>query len=257
MFDNDSFNQGGGFMPQGSFASPANQQKSAQRQNNIFPVCVRQILEAPEDGLSFGSTSVQMIELVAIVRKIAVESSNVEYELDDNTGSMSGFYWLQADEKTDEMPTIPPVVENSYYRVYGTIRTLQGRKYVQIIRITALKDLNELTMHLLEVMHKPMLLQKLSNSDSVKVSMADTSMSNSFMSTSNVSTVTGFNPQQQKVYNVILRSRQDIGIHKSEVVKQLEGQMSSREILPVIEFLSTEGHIYSTIDDDHFRCTDN
>ena len=73
-------------------------------------------------------------------------------------------------QNDDPAVAAPNVVENSYYRVYGTLRSLQGRKYLQMVRILPIKDLNELTTHILEVIHKPLLFQKLSLTESVKVS---------------------------------------------------------------------------------------
>jgi replication factor A2 len=45
-----------------------------------------------------------------------------------------------------------------------------------------------------------------------------------------------------------------------EYYSKLQGYYPNTNILTyrnVVDFLSNEGHIYTTIDDDHFRCTDN
>ena len=41
-----------------------------------------------------------------------------------------------------------------------------------------------------------------------------------------------------------------------QVAQQLNGKMSKKEVDDALDYLSGEGHIYSTIDDDHFKAID-
>ena len=50
--------------------------------------------------------------------------------------------------------------ENTYVRMYGHIRGFGGKTSVVAFRVVPLVDMNELTMHLLEVMHSHMVLTK-------------------------------------------------------------------------------------------------
>jgi replication factor A2 len=43
-------------------------------------------------------------------------------------------------------------MENQYVRVYGVVKQLQGQKIVQAFKILPIKDLNEVTHHILECM---------------------------------------------------------------------------------------------------------
>lgn len=44
-------------------------------------------------------------------------------------------------------------IENQYIKVYGILKSLQGQKYVQAFRILPIKELNEITYHMLECMN--------------------------------------------------------------------------------------------------------
>ena len=52
------------------------------------------------------------------------------------------------------------VRENTYVRMYGHIRGFGGKTNVVAFRVTPLLDMNELTMHLLEVIHSTLYLAK-------------------------------------------------------------------------------------------------
>lgn len=66
---------------------------------------------------------------------------------------------------------------------------------------------------------------------------------------------TGFKQHQQLVLKVISASPNPTGISFTQIKESIRG--TSDDVLrKAIEFLSMEGHIYTTIDDDHFRSTE-
>jgi replication factor A2 len=64
------------------------------------------------------------------------------------------------------------------------------------------------------------------------------------------------NPKNDMVYKMILGCQRDEGLSRDELVSQLKGKVNKPDVDSSIEFLSSEGHIYSTIDDDHFKTID-
>lgn len=50
------------------------------------------------------------------------------------------------------------LVEGAYVRVLGSIRSFEGRRILKTFKAFGLTDLNELTMHLAEVVHSHMAL---------------------------------------------------------------------------------------------------
>ena len=57
--------------------------------------------------------------------------------------------------ESEEQTTIQQsqFIENQYIKVYGLLKSLQGNKYVQAFRILPIKELNEITYHMLECMN--------------------------------------------------------------------------------------------------------
>lgn len=58
-----------------------------------------------------------------------------------------------------------------------------------------------------------------------------------------------------QIATIIKNSASEVGASIAEVSRHLKG-VPEKAIRDAIEFLSGEGHIYSTIDDDHFKATD-
>ena len=58
------------------------------------------------------------------------------------------------------------------------------------------------------------------------------------------------------VYEMIRQSTDEAGINRDLMINQVRTKMSIDEMEDAIDFLTNEGHIYSTRDEDHFRITD-
>ena len=49
----------------------------------------------------------------------------------------------------------------------------------------------------------------------------------------------------------------DVSKSNSRIISLFLGKMSKKDVDDGLEFLSNEGHIYSTTDEDHFKTTDS
>ena len=58
---------------------------------------------------------------------------------------------MESEEQTNLQQS--QFIENQYIKVYGLLKSLQGNKYVQAFRILPIKELNEITFHMLECMN--------------------------------------------------------------------------------------------------------
>ena len=63
----------------------------------------------------------------------------------------------------------------------------------------------------------------------------------------------GMNAVQQAVCNIIGQNKADTGCSITDIEQALTGQFNSGLIREAAEWLSSEGHVYPTIDDNHFQ----
>ncbi|XP_034235870.1 replication protein A 32 kDa subunit [Thrips palmi] len=249
----------GGGSPQ---VSKKGDQKRAQ---NIMPVTARQVLSCPEDGLKIGNLDVYLVALVGIVRAVETTSVKITYTLEDNTGCIDGVHWIDGQDDNGQAAQ-PQVVENTYCRLSGTIRSQGDKRYIMAFNIQQIESFNEITTHFLEVAlfsKKAALMANQGGVMDVDANMGNengtgNNLSNSLMAPSvNHSTaVLGLPDLQDKVLKAIQQCVKVNGVHIDELVAQLKGSGSKMQITAAVESLCSEGHIYTTIDDFHFRTTD-
>ena len=63
--------------------------------------------------------------------------------------------------------------------------------------------------------------------------------------------------KQDAVYKVVAACEREEGIGRDEIFQTLQSEMSKKDLDDALEFLSSEGHVYSTIDEDHFKTTES
>lgn len=252
-------NSFGGGSPQ---VSKKGDQKRAQ---NIMPVTARQVLTCPEDGLKIGNHDVYLVTLMGIVRAVETTSVKITYTLEDNTGCIDGVHWIDGQDESGQAPQ-PQVVENTYCKLSGTIRSQGDKRYIMAFNITQIESFNELTTHFLEVAlfsKKALLMSNQGGVMDMGPSMANgngisNNLSNSLMTSSvgHSSSVLGLPDIQDKVLKAIQNTASENGAHSNDLVEQLKGVGTRAQILGAVEALCGEGHIYTTVDDDHYRTTD-
>lgn len=264
-------NDGGFMSTQSQFASPAGQvEKKVRRSQNLVPVALRYVMESTDDPLKIGNTEVPMLTTVALIRAVDVTSTKITYTIDDTSAVMDAVQWIESDQESPETLS-SPLMEMTYCQIFGSVRTQAGKKYLMTFRILPVEDPNVITAHILEVIHAPLKFQQIENMQGTGgSSMGGKSgvMDNSLVGTSGIdgggagmgsggfSGMQGLNPSQNMVFKILQQCQDDQGVSRDTVHQQLSGKISQMQINQVLDFLSSEGHIYTTIDDDHFKTTD-
>lgn len=262
MWQNESFG-GGGFDTnfQGSAGGAQSDKKSVRRPQSIVPLTVRQVLESPESGLKIAGIDVQLVTLVGIVKAIDVSSIKITYTLEDDTGSITGTFWLDGDQDTSNIPAAIPVVENTYCSMSGSIRNQGGRKHIMVFSIYPITDLNEVTAHMLAVINISLKAEQMTDQVPEPTMKNEMSMSygNSNFETSMSMNNCGLTLPQQRVYRAVkaTQGQSEGGANSRDVLNALTVKMPIKEVDKILDFLMQEGHIYSTIDDYHFMVTDS
>ncbi|ETE69735.1 Replication protein A 32 kDa subunit [Ophiophagus hannah] len=207
----------------GGFTSPSatqSEKKSRSRAQNIVPCTVSQLCSAEQldDVFRVREVELSQVIIVGIIRHAEKAPTNILYKVDDMTAApMDVRQWVDTDEEGSENVVVPP---GTYVKVAGHLRSFQNKKSLVAFKIMPLEDMNEFTTHLLEVVNAHMILKK-----------------------------------SNTVLNLIKSCMTTEGISLHDLKTQLHN-INLPTLKKAVEFLSSEGHIYSTIDDEHFKSTD-
>ncbi|MGH0130117.1 UNVERIFIED_CONTAM: hypothetical protein FKN15_006178 [Acipenser sinensis] len=218
---------GGGYTQSpGGFGSPSATQGEKKggrsRAQSIIPCTVAQVLSVSqtEDIFRFGEVELSQVTLVGVIRHAEKAPTNIQYKLDDMTSPpIDVRQWVDTDEGGGENIVVPP---GNYVKVSCHLRSFQNKKSLVAFNVRPLEDMNELTSHMLEVVHAQMLLNK----------------------------------PQPMVLNLIKTCKEVQGISIQDIKIRLKG-MNALAVKQAVEFLGNEGHIYSTVDEDHYRSTES
>lgn len=254
---------GGGYMQSpGGFGSPAptqGEKKARSRAQQIVPCTVSQLLSATQSDELFkiGEVELSQVIIVGIVRHAEKAPTNILYKVDDMTAApMDVRQWVDTDEASCENVVVPP---GSYVKVSGHLRSFQNKKSVVAFKIAPVEDMNEFVSHMLEVVHSHMSLNAQPGGGGSSVALntpgrAGMDTGGSFSGGNDMHT-NGLTPHQSQILNLIRTCKGSEGMGFEELKARLQG-MNVNTIKQALEFLSNEGHIYSTVDDDHYKSTD-
>ncbi|XP_038057729.1 replication protein A 32 kDa subunit-like [Patiria miniata] len=251
----------------GQFGSPSTGGAKGKRAQNLIPCTIAQVLQATQvdEHFKIGEVEIYQVSIVGLIRQVEMAATNILYKLDDRTGPLLDIrQWIDNDENTPEEMQPQVHRENTYVKVIGNIRTFGGKRSIAPFKIKPLTDMNELTLHMLETVHTHMLLTKrksaeASTSSNFGSNQFTTPSKGGMASTSGFGSVAapanGLNNVQGQVHQLITACHDDQGVSINYLATSLKGTPFNK-IREALEFLSNEGHIYSTIDDDHFKSTD-
>ena len=131
-------------------------------------------------------------------------------------------------------------------------------------KISPVPTQEEYDAHMLEIVYSHLKLRQLQQKINGQIGASDGSLSNSMMGgglgvqgVAVSSSAQSFgNKNYDLVYGMIKQSNDETGLDRDSIFNQLRMKMSKVEMDNSLDFLSSEGHIYSTIDEDHFKTTD-
>lgn len=230
-----------------------------KRKQNVVPVQISEVLAAPEEGFTVEGAEVGMVVVVGRVVTMEKAATKSTYNIQDDSGELEVIQWLE--EGTNQ----PEYSEGSPVKVIGSIRTQGDRKHIMAFKISAVPSQEEYDAHMLEIVYSHLKLRQLQQKINGQIGMPDNSLSNSMMGgglgvqggvVNNSSNQSFGNKNYDLVYGMIKQSSDETGLDRDSIFNQLRMKMSKVEMDNSLDFLSSEGHIYSTIDEDHFKTTD-
>jgi len=264
MWNNSQGGGGGGFF-NSTQNSPSVQGGGsggkAKRAQNVVPVLINELLNAPEEGFSIENVEVGMVLILGKVQSVENAATKITYQIEDSTGVIDAIEYLGEHGQEKEH------YEDSYVKIMGTIRTQGDKKHVMAFSIIDVLTEEERDFHALDVAYSHLKLKQLNQKQmggSGNNMMDHSGLSNSMMVGGSLgggggpvgSTASFGNKTYDLVYSHIKQCPEEQGLNINNLFNEIRGKISKSEMDGAIEFLSGEGHIYSTVDDDHFKPTD-
>ncbi|XP_068614699.1 replication protein A 32 kDa subunit [Brachionichthys hirsutus] len=269
MFNQGGYSQsatvGGYTQSPGGFASPSLSQgeKKRARATQIIPCTVSQLMSASQvdEAFKVADVEVAQVTIVGVIRSRDKSMTNIQYKVDDMTAApMDVKQWLDTEDPSMDSSILPP---GTYVKVSGNMRSFQNLRSVVAFSLRPLEDMNEITSHMLEVVQAHMVLGKPQSGPSagaatntnVTMSKQGSDSAGGSYARANDFSNNGLSANQIQVLRLIKSCSYRQGISIQELVQKLSG-LSLPVIKQAVEFLSNEGHIFSTIDEDHYKSTD-
>lgn len=207
----------------------------------------------------------RIFTLVGIVEHFEdKKTEGYEFRLSDSEGEvLVRYYWPQkeAADKTGDNTEPKPVVKNgSLVRVFGSFisSSRSSESFVSALKVIPLTDLNELTMHNLEVVDMMITLKKIKENI-----LANRSPTTGFMSLTverkEVQNHRSDGAPQGKdnktmVWDTISVNTEATGMSIADLQKSLPN-ISPAELRVILDILLGEGNIFTTVDDTRFKST--
>jgi len=260
----------GGFLTSPTQMSPGrtgdDERKGQTRNQSLTPVTIRQLYNAtqahPEDTtFKIDGKDVSQVTVVGQILRVAEQATNLNIQLDDGTGKIDVRIWVETEDNEYLHQKKTEWREGVYVRVIGNLRAFNSNRSLVAFRIRPITDFNELTFHLLEVIYVHLYNTRgplhHTGGSAVGFNNSNTNVNNANMQNSFLpSQAQGdFNALQSAILELTGPSAGQAGVNIAVLTQKLSQLGSPQDIKTAIEFLTDEGHLYTTLDDHTYKST--
>ncbi|KAK9526313.1 hypothetical protein VZT92_015021 [Zoarces viviparus] len=222
----------------------------------ILPCTVSQLLSASQDGndtFAICGWELNQVSVVGIMRGFASFEKDIKFSVDDMTGPpLNVKQWVNAEDCTPMALTSP----GSYVKVTGHLRSFNGQRSLLAVNSRCIEDLNEITSHMLEVVNAHM--QLFGKEFDVNMNTTAASRSERVLEHSgDLKDIlpNGLSSLHGQVLTVVRKySFCDIGISFHELLTKLD-YLSMKDLRSSLNSLMNNGHVFCTMDENHFKST--
>lgn len=249
------YNSGGFVASQGGGGTPgANDKKSSN--NALRPVQISQILNAsqPHPDADFKIDDVEIGALTFVGRVVNVSSAatNTTYKIDDGTGTIEVKQWVDADRAQES-----EIRNDANVRIHGTLKSFNQKRHVGVTSIKLVTSDKELAYHELECQFVSLYFTRgpIGQGTTTGDATHGTGAGGAGGAGDEVTEkLNGLDPFSRKVMEAIHASPEsNEGINVRTLQSMIGG--GGGNLLATIESLKEDGHLYTTIDEDHVKST--
>ena len=200
-----------------------------------------------------------MVAVCGEIKSADEAETKTTFNVHDGSGEVECVLWKDEQGSKDKDPD-SVITQGTNVRVIGSIRSQQDRRYIMVFRVTSVMSEEELDAHKIEIEYAKLQIKRMNDKENAAIG-ANYGLSNSMVggATGNpAASGSSFgNSKQDSVYKLVSGCEREEGIGRDEVYQALQSKMSKKDVDDALEFLSNEGHVYSTTDEDHFKTTDS
>ena len=253
------------------FARPlrGNVAQGNRDKRSLSHLTIKQLREAtqdhPDDNFRVDQAELFQVRIVGLILSANEQTTNVTYTVSDGTGTVDVKYWL--DEASGENPLRQQCVEGVWIAAEGNLRDYEGQRHVLAFHVRPIQDANEIPHHFLQ----SVLVHCERTRGSLASKMGSMSVS-AGQSMGNPSLGYQQQPQQQqqqqgsgnalvdRVHNVVKEQGRfaEQGVNIQSVFERMKGEgVSFQQVSEAMNFLTGEGLVFTTVDDNHFKSTES
>lgn len=255
-YEGGSNSAGGGFGV-GTQESTEKRSRRSYDEQTLIPITISMALKAHGDPSNGDGSLVladgrplHIIKIIGAVRNADAQSTNVMYTLEDGTGIIDVKQWHDENDESEVRKEV--FNEGDYIKVIGQIKEYDGKKQLVANAVRSLASGNELTHHLLEVVYSA---ETFKRADSIVPPMK-----NSDLVFSSGATIAGGvqrtdDSNKERLIEFIQQhhNESEEGVSTDQCVQALAPGIPECNLREMIQFLSEEGQIYSTVNDNFFK----
>jgi len=256
----------GGFDAIGAGETKGSDQKKTYKDKTILSVNVKQIKSAEKgpEGIKIDSCDIENVRLMGNIISVNEQSTNVEYQVNDGTGTIKVRRWIEKDQpKVEEM--YAQCVEGSFVSLVGTIKEYQDELSVQSFRMTVVEDYDQMTHHLLDVIlsHNLNLKGPIPGSANALAAKSNVTTHNAYSASSPGMRVS--NDSGSDIEAELMRAIRETGLNSEEgttvdlvfqFLARNGAKVTKESVQKYISVYHENGVIYGTIDEEHFKSYD-
>ena len=231
----------------------------------LVPVTALMIQRASENKKSEGDDfiingqPVKQVRLVGQVTEIREADTTYSYTLNDSSGALVDVKrWINTeDDGVKEQNLRADVREGMYCCVVGNLRTFANKAHIGCYVIFPIKTMNEITRHLLEVTYANLSITRAHyTSQSMQVGTSSYGGGESRTGPGVAQIHSGLTPIQKDTFELLRTCHTQFGMHIDDIFGKLSSKYSTVDIRAAVDFLCSEGLVYSSCDDEHFQSTE-
>ncbi|KAH6856544.1 hypothetical protein B0I37DRAFT_412462 [Chaetomium sp. MPI-CAGE-AT-0009] len=247
---------GGGFMGGSQQGSQGGGSGRNYANDSLRPVTIKQLVDCkepyPGSELAVDGLPTTQVTLVGQVRSVAPQTVNTTYRIDDGTGIIEVKKWIDADNPE----AAQPLAQDTYVRVFGQLKSFNGKRHVGAHFIRPIQDFNEVNYHLLEAVYVHLQLTKGAGGQGAGGNGVDADGDSMFVDggyggagpdPGSDARLAPCGPNARALYNFLANAPGD-GAHVSQVVAGT--RMEAPVVTAAAQELLNMGIIYTTDDDD-------